>query len=189
MTGRKTVSRRAPMSNTIPKISPFPNPLMYPAEENQSTPLRKRRHAARHTLHNPLPRQAKRPHDTRDKPHDKPLPPPRASREPASALPKAIVGGGARRLRNKKRPFPVLPRPGPGRIPPEAASPPTRLRLQAFPAPPQALVGLSLPSRRMRHSPASSARHGRGGKPGHPRRKRRLSASGDSDALAGFGER
>ena len=87
---------------------------------------------------------------------------------------------GAAACKTKKRPFPVLPRPGPGRIPPEAASPPTRLRLPAFPAPPlhPALACFPLPPRRTRHPPASSARQGQGGKPGHTRRVRRASAPG-----------
>ena len=41
----------------------------------QGTPLRKRRHAARCSRHNSLPRQSKRPHDTRDTPC-----PPRSAR-------------------------------------------------------------------------------------------------------------
>jgi len=146
--------------------------------KNQGTPLRKRRHVAQTNRHNPLPLQPKRPHDTRDKPGDK------TCLHLAEGRRRQSYGGGARRLQNT--PPPVLPRPGPGRIslpsplppPPEAASPSTRLRLPAFPAPPlhPALACFPLRPRRTRHPPASSARQGRGGKPGHPRRKRRLSA-------------
>ena len=62
--------------------------------------------------------------------------------------------------------------------PPEAASPPTRLRLSAFPAPPLHPALACFPScpRRTRHSPASGAQQGRGGKLRHPRRLRRASA-------------
>ena len=98
-------------------------PFLSLREETQGTPLRKTRHSARRDRHNPLHRQPKRPHDTHDKPGDKP------SQEP----PRTIVGGGARRLQNKKLPFPVLPRPGPGRL-----SLPSLL-----PPPPEAGVSLS----------------------------------------------
>ena len=60
--------------------------------------------------------------------------------------------------------------------PPEAASPSTRLRLPAFPAPPlhPALACFSLRPRRVRPPPASGVRQGRSGVAEHPPRILRL---------------
>ena len=91
-------------------------------EETLGTPLRKRRHAAHLNRHKPLHQQFKRPHDTRDKLGD----------TLCQRPPKAIVGGGARRLQNRKPPpflhtlACFLSRPRRLHPPPASGAPPSR---------------------------------------------------------------
>ena len=143
---KSRVERQSPKATSSPQISPrfhpckqkrkscpsclkFLLPLLSLREGNQGTPLRKRRHSARLFRHKPLRRQLKRPHDTRDTPGDKPLPPPPLSCR--ARAPGAFPSRGGFTL--NPPPAPGLPGSTPSPCPslllppPEAGAPPSSL--------------------------------------------------------------
>ena len=97
---------------------------------------------------------------------------------PAEGNRRQSAAAGPAACKTKKRPFPVLPRPGPGRIPPEATSPQPASSIQ------KTLACFPHCPRLAYHSPASSARQGRGGKRKCQRRTRHPPASAPPQALA-----